>query len=347
MRIIYGLSGQGFGHSARSKETIRHLIDSGHDLKIFTYGQSLFLLEKDFGAEKIFEIPGLVLSYKKNQVVYLKTLWENAKKISHQARHWKKISKVFSDFNPDLVITDFEPLTVLLAKAKSKPLISIDNQHQLTNTKIQLQPEHQKELLADRLIIKSMVWGAKHYLVTSFFKTPVTKKNTYLFPPIIRQEVKELTPTEGDYILVYQGSDLDHITPVLGQVADKFVVFGPHQEAQIKNITYKSFAVEEWLKYLAGAKAVIGTAGLSLMGECVYLKKPYLALPIKRQIEQIINAQYLQRLGYGLFSYDLTLADFNEFKNNLEKYKTNLAHADAYGNEALFARLDEIIKTIA
>jgi len=62
MRIIYSLSGQGFGHGARSKEVIRHLIRAGHKVKIFTYGQSLFMLEKEFGDEVIFEIPGLVLN---------------------------------------------------------------------------------------------------------------------------------------------------------------------------------------------------------------------------------------------------------------------------------------------
>ena len=121
MRIIYGLSGQGFGHSARAKEIIKHLIDAGHELKIFTYGQALLLLQKEFGEDKIYEIPGLVLSYKKNQVVYWKTIWENAKKITCSAIYWNKLSHAFSDFNPNLVITDFEPLSVIWPGPKTSP----------------------------------------------------------------------------------------------------------------------------------------------------------------------------------------------------------------------------------
>lgn len=346
MRIIYSLSGQGFGHSARSKETISHLIDQGHEVKIFTYGQSLLLLEKQFGAENIFEIPGLVLSYKKNRLVYWKTAWENAKKISHQARHWQKISKAFSDFKPDLIITDFEPLLANLAKTKRVPLISIDNQHQLTNTKIDLPLKYKKDLLADKLVIKSMVWGAKYYLITSFFKTEVNKKNTFIFPPVIRKEILDLQPAKGDYILVYQGADFEHLMSILKSSKEKFVVFGPHKAAQESNIIYKGFAVQEWLDYLADAKAVIGTAGLSLMCECIYLKKPYLAIPINRQIEQIINGEYLEWLGYGLSTSSLTTNNLAEFITRLPEYEQNLAKAEALGNEALFAKLDEIIESM-
>lgn len=346
MRIIYSLSGQGFGHSARSKEVISHLIGQGHEVKIFTYGQALLLLEKQFGADKIFEIPGLILSYKKNKLVYWKTAWENAKKISSQARNWQKISQAFSEFKPQLAITDFEPLIANLAKAKRVPLISIDNQHQLTNTKVDLPQKYQKELLADKLIIKSMIWGAKHYLITSFFKTKVTKKNTYLFSSVIRQEILDLRPSKGDYVLVYQGADFDHLIPILKKSQEKFVIFGPKKSGHDGNITYKSFAVQEWLDYLAKAKAVIGTAGLSLMGECIYLKKPYLAIPINRQVEQIINGEHLKRLGYGLATDSLTTHDLQEFLTNLPLYEKNLAGADSLGNTALFAKLDELINLL-
>lgn len=344
MRIIYGLSGQGFGHSARSQEVISHLLASGHKVKIFTYGQSLLMLEKKFGREAIFEIPGLVLSYKKNKLIYWKTIWENAKKLSHQARNWQKISRAFSDFHPDIVISDFEPVTAMIAKTKRKPLISIDNQHQLTNTKIDLPKKYNKDLLADKLIVKSIIWGAKYYLITSFFKTPVTKANTFLFAPIIRQDIMDLKTTKGDYILVYQGADFGHFIPILKSAKEKFVVFGPEQKTSTENITYKKFDVNEWLKYLAGAKAIIGTAGLSLMCECIYLKKPYLAIPINRQVEQVINGEYLDRLGYGLSTETLTKKALDEFLERLPVYEKNLSTADSLGNQALFNKLDEIIR---
>ena len=195
-RIIYGVAGQGFVHTTRSKEIIKHLIDSGHKVLVMTYGQALFFLEKDF---EVVEIPGLILSYKNNKLSYWETIFKNAKLLLKETKNWKKISKKFKDFKPDMAITDFEPLTCLLAKQSNIPLLSIDNQHQLTNTKISSKG-HKKDLLAAQLIIKSVVWGAKRYFVTTFYETPILDKKTFIFPPIVRQEILDLKTEKQDYM---------------------------------------------------------------------------------------------------------------------------------------------------
>lgn len=53
-KIIYGVSGQGFGHSTRSKEILDYLISRGHQVEVWTYGQALFFLDKNF---EVFEVP--------------------------------------------------------------------------------------------------------------------------------------------------------------------------------------------------------------------------------------------------------------------------------------------------
>lgn len=342
-KIIYGVAGQGFGHSTRAKEMIRFLIKSGHEVLVFTYGQALFFLSEEFNT---LEVPGLVLCYTDNCLDYGKTVYQNALKIIQQTKNWRKIKKRFTEFDPDLVITDFEPLTAILAKLKKKPLISIDNQHQLTNTVIEVTDKYKKDLLADRLIIKTLVWGAKYYLITSFFETEINKKNTFLFPPILRQEILDLSPSQGDYILVYQNSDFAHLLPILKKTGKKFVIFGMNVDKVEGQLTYKNYSNHEWLKYLENCQAVIGTAGLSLMCEALHLQKPYLAIPVKRQIEQIINAQYLQRKSYGLFTYQFTADDFEEFYKRLPEFQKNLAGYNRQDNSAIFIKLDELIKKL-
>jgi uncharacterized protein (TIGR00661 family) len=347
MKIIYGLSGQGFGHSTRCHPTINHLLKAGHDVRIYTYGQSLFMLEKDFG-DRIFEIPGFTLSYQNNKLIYWRTILDNAKKIIGHGRQFKKIKADFDAFSPDLVITDFEPMTAFLAKTKHLPLISIDNQHQLTKTEVLLDnKKYLKDLIADKIVIKSMVWGADYYLVTSFFTTLPKNNKTFLFPPIIREDVLNLPTSCGDYVLVYEGANFERILPLLKKSAGKFVVVGPHRDGQDGNIIYHKFSTGEWLDLLKDAKAVIGTAGLSLLGECVYLKKPYFALPICQQVEQIINAEYLERLGYGDFSLKLKQTELDDFLANLERFQANLNQDCPAGNTLLFEKLDELIKKLS
>jgi uncharacterized protein (TIGR00661 family) len=64
---------------------------------------------------------------------------------------------------------------------------------------------------------------------------------------------------------------------------------------------------------LSTAKAVIATAGFTLMSEALYLGKPYLAFPMQGQFEQHLNAHMLDLLGYGAQGHtadENTLASF-------------------------------------
>lgn len=339
-KIIYGVSGQGFGHAARSKETIDYLKKQGHQVLIFSYNQGLAFLSKFF---EVYPIVGLGLTYKENKLVYWDTVKNNAKNFLAQSRNIRKFLNRFRLFNPDLVITDFESLSAFLAKLQRVPLISLDNQHQLTNTKIKLPDEYANHLLIDRLVIKSMVWQADYYLVTSFFKTPIIKKNTFLVPPIVRSEVLKMKPQKQDYVLVYLTGDFQEIIKELKKLDQKFVVVGLKTERTEGNIEFKNFSTDTWLKYLANCRAIIANAGLSLISEALFLKKPYLALPVKKQVEQIINAQYLEQLGYGLAANRFSVRAFKEFMNNLESYERKLKNYPYHDNQVTFKKLEELI----
>ncbi|MFA6421958.1 MAG: glycosyltransferase family protein [Candidatus Buchananbacteria bacterium] len=338
-RIIYGVSGQGFGHSTRSKEIIDFLIDSGHEVLILTYGQALFFLEKDY---KVLEVPGMVLSYKNNKLSYLRTGGRNVIQFIKRSAKWIPIQNKIKKFKPDLAITDFEATTCLLAVTQKIPLISIDNQHQLTRTKIACKG-YRKELVGTKLIIKSMVWGAKKYFITTFYETPIRKRNTFLFPPIIRREVLNLESKRGDYILVYQNSSFNDNLEIFKKSKEKFVIFGLDKEGKEDNLEFKNYSSHEFLNYLAGCKAVIATAGLSLITESLHLKKPYLAMPVKKQVEQILNSQYLEKMGYGISTYDLTMEDLSEFLSNLKNFENNLENYPFKDNSAIFKKLEESI----
>ena len=51
------------------------------------------------------------------------------------------------------------------------------------------------------------------------------------------------------------------------------------------SLVYKNFSKVGFLEDLASCKAVMATAGFTLMMESFYLRKPYLALPMRGQFE--------------------------------------------------------------
>jgi hypothetical protein len=55
-KIVYGLSGEGSGHSSRSREMITHLEQLGHTVKAVSYDRGYHNLKDEFD---VFETEGL------------------------------------------------------------------------------------------------------------------------------------------------------------------------------------------------------------------------------------------------------------------------------------------------
>src|SRR5262249_2628050 len=141
---------------------------------------------------------------------------------------------------------------------------------------------------------------------------------TVLVPPILRKpilEAKTVPATEGKHFLVYQTSASDTtLIPTLNAVSDqKFVVYGLNRAETIGNCTLKTFSETGFVDDLATSRGVIANGGYSLMGEAVSLHRPVFSVPVRNQYEQILNAWYLQDLGYGVFEEAIAEAPLRAF----------------------------------
>ena len=77
-RIVYGVSGEGDGHSSRARVVLEHLCRQGHQVKVVTYDRGIKNLGSDFD---IFESVGLHIVSRNNKVAPLETLLNNLQKI--------------------------------------------------------------------------------------------------------------------------------------------------------------------------------------------------------------------------------------------------------------------------
>src|SRR5579864_2013748 len=190
--ILYGVNGEGSGHSTRAKEIITHLQAQGHTVQVVSFDRGLRNLKSEF---EVTEIYGLRLAYVRNRVRYRKTIVGNLLKAPRAAGSLKRLSKLVEQWAIDVVCTDFEPLSCHVAHRHRLPLISIDNQHLLTRAEISYPREYRKDAAAAKLVTRLMTHGCDAYLVISFFEAPTRRKHTFLFPPILRQEVLQARPT--------------------------------------------------------------------------------------------------------------------------------------------------------
>lgn len=329
---------------------LRHLLQQGHAVRVVGYDRSYAALKDEFDC---LEIEGLHIVSRDNRVSAIGTLAHNLRRARRAMQRNKALVQLFNDFKPDVVISDFEPATAWLANWRRIPLISLDNQHRLRYMKFAVPRALLLDKWLTRLIISLMIPRPAVSLATSLVPGESTNARTRIFPPIVRQEVLDLTPVEGDFHLVYVTSAFASLIAALKAFPDRtFHVYGHHGEMQDANIHYRAFSGKAFLDDLAACRSVIATAGFTLMSEAMCLEKPFLALPMTGQFEQQVNALVLERSGCGMnarrASVDVLqtfFAQHAEHKRSVQAFNLAL-QADGfphYGGSAIKSTLDFLL----
>jgi uncharacterized protein (TIGR00661 family) len=147
-------------------------------------------------------------------------------------------------------------------------------------------------------------------------------KSAVLAPPIVRPVVQEQEPKSGEHVVMYStsGKGAERVRDLLNKFSkEKFYIYGFKDAGQFGNCVFKERSTEGFLKDLASGRGVIASAGFSLISECLYMKKRMLLMPVLGQYEQIINAHYIEKLGLGISTDELTESDVRRFLELVEK----------------------------
>lgn len=348
-RIIYGVAGQGFGHSSRSHLIGRHLIDAGHEVLFAASRQSLSYLRKHFG-EQVKEIVALGLVYRNGRLVPLRTISTNLTRfLTNRATNRELYRSVFEPFCPDLVISDFEPFCAWWAWRHGVPFINVDHQHLLTLCELDHPSDGRLSRLNAQAVTRCHACGAAAYLIPNFFRVPTRHARAVVVPPVVRPIVESFEPTSGEHILVYttDTSWKDRLAMMLNSLHNQsFRIYGFDENRQSGNCRFKRTSTPDFLQDLASCRGVIATAGFSLLSECLYFRKKMLLLPVQGQYEQVVNARYAERLGLALNRRSLNTETLLEYLDFVRKPIVDRDEILWPDNHALFGILRRTIDRV-
>jgi uncharacterized protein (TIGR00661 family) len=358
MKILYGVVGEGMGHAMRSRVVLEHLVAQGHDVHVIASQRAVDYLSQRVA--NVQRIHGLHIVYDENRVRRGKTLWSNV--LAGSAAVPSQIRAYFElveRFRPEVVISDFESWTYFYGKLHRIPVLSIDNIQMINRCR------HAPEIIdADRTgfevaraFVKSKLPSCDHYLITTFYYPELRKKDTSLYPPILRPEIlaakaRSGAAKSGAHLLVYQTAEgNDALADALADSGLECRIYGMRrgiEEEQVEgNLRYRPFSETEFISDLATSRAVIAAGGFTLMGECVYLHKPMLSSPVEGQFEQLLNALYLEREGYGRYAPAVDAPTLEAFLAAVPGCEQRLAAYAQDGNQRLFAGLDTQLDIVA
>ncbi len=341
-KILYGVMGDAGGHVNRARIIANQMPE--HEF-LFLGGGKVSRLARD--GHHVQKLPVVSTHYKSNSVDIAATA-ANALRVAGQ---WpstlRKLRWLIRTFDPDLIITDYEYFTPIAAQQAGRFCLSLDHQHILTQCRYDPPPEQAFSRRLTSFVVKRFYSYAHHYLITSFFLLePLDRRASEIFPALIREEVTQWAPATGSHVLVYQTSPTFHrLLPVLEAMGTPFFVYGFGALPKRKNIEFRPYSDEGFLRDLATARYVIANGGHNVISEALYLGKPVLSFPILNAYEQFLNAYFLHKLGYGSYANtrEPTARLLIGFENKLEYFRNRIATGNFLGNSLVSQRLRDFL----
>jgi len=337
-KILYGICGIGNGHTQRQLPLIEYF-SKDNQIVIFAYDSSFNFYSnhfKDHPSIKVFEVavPFYVGNKDGIDLEATKKLPTNNK--DYDGINNKAVSTAEEIIGiPDLVITDYEPVSAQYAYKYKVPFITIDQQSKY------LIGEFPKELhgqtYADEVArLKMFFPSAASRIACSFFD--VTRKedcgDVLMVPPILRDSVLSMknNPKDPVSILVYFSSqkefpqDLKEITLIFSTFPEvEFHIFAPSIDGQASsgNIHFYKHGDKQFNQVLENCSGVISTAGHTLLSEAMHLGIPVYAIPLP-VYEQQMNAEIIDKNGFGIRRKNINEQDLKTFIAGMPNFRNSI-----------------------
>ncbi|MGD8291031.1 MAG: glycosyltransferase family protein [Desulfobacterales bacterium] len=285
MKILYGIQTTGNGHINRSREVIRELKRSGHEVQVVFSGRghNRFMDIEEF--EPFTRYPGLTFETHRGKLRPLKTavnlnLWQYFQDILS-----------FDASGYELVITDFEPITARIAKRNCIPCIGLAHQYAFAYD-IPIANSSPLEWLVIRNFAPADFLVGLHFY---HFDHPI-------LPPIIPCFDNSKTSTIRDKILVYL--PFEHIGDIISllrplKTHQFFIYHDLDKPDDVENLHLRPYSRKRFLKDLTECAGIVSNAGFVLIAEALNLGKKILVKPLTGQMEQNSNALAISALKLG------------------------------------------------
>ncbi len=331
--IFYSVMGEGRGHAARARAVAQRLRDR-HRLVLFTSHDALKFLQTQFADDpevEVREIPGLKFHYTAGGIDNVKTIRLGLGFWLSMGRLGRRLDAAVEAEQPELVITDFEPLLPRAARRAGVPILSLDHQHFLSTYDLSSLPRELRDW-AWRMSWSIWMFGIRQQrtVVSAFYKPPLRAncQEVTQVGPLLRDAVAQREPTRGEHVLSYvrratPPAVIDHLAALPLPVQ----LYGLGAQPPRGSVTFCEIDEQAFVDDLATCDAVISAAGNQLMGEALHFGKPVLALPERHHYEQRINACFVEKMGAGeqRIIERVTLEDMTGFLDRRETYRETLS----------------------
>lgn len=326
MKVVFIVQGEGRGHMTQALSLEQILKKNGHHVSSMVVGTSKrreipsFFKARTNAVLHLVKSPNFYFRKDQKSIALWQTAYKNAVQIPLFLKEIVRIRKIIKAEKPDVIINFYDILGgfyFLLANPNAKRL-SLAHQYLAQHSSF---PFAEGSLFQKRAYLLSNFLtslNSHKALALSFDKLQQEQVNTCIVPPLLRKEVKELTPANEGFILTYvvnkgYGDEILEWHQENRKV--KLICFWDNYDypdgwSPRKNITFRHLDDTAFLEAMAHCAGYVSTAGFESICEAMYLGKPVMMVPVKGHYEQACNALDAVRVGAGITANKFKLGPF-------------------------------------
>jgi uncharacterized protein (TIGR00661 family) len=283
MKIFYAIQATGNGHISRAMQLYPYLLKFG-EVDFFMSGSNASLA---IDLPVKFKSSGCSLFYSKCGGL---DYWNIAKNISPLQMY--KDARSLPLKNYDVIINDFDSITTLACKLQKVHSVQLGHQASFVSN---LTPRPEKKSIMGEMILKHYASAPKN--IGLHFE----KYDSFIVPPIIKNEIIQAEPKNLGHITVYLPSfDQACLEKAFNTLPDQefhWFLSEVKFKHTIGNITYYPVNQTNFNESLINCHGIITGGGFETPAEALYLKKKILSIPILNHYEQECNAAALKKMG--------------------------------------------------
>lgn len=279
--VHYYVHGRGRGHATRSRAVIARLRDAGFGVIAFA-GEAAEPLLRDHVPTRA--VRSLLPTAGREAPLLLASRLRAAVSAIHRDR-------------AHLVVSDGDLPGTLAARATGRPSIAVG--HGLVFFCCARPPAAPVEpWRREALKAAASTLGAHRRIAVGFVPLPVIRGR--LARPSLEPPLTAATPRtpDGPLLCYFRDGAPLALLERLAALHRPVILFATHDPG-IPGIRHEPLSRTRFVEVLASARAVVATAGSQLIGECVGLGVPLLALHAEDDDEQRLNVAMLRDAGLG------------------------------------------------
>ncbi|MEA5457428.1 glycosyltransferase family protein [Arcicella sp. LKC2W] len=357
-KFLFVVQGEGRGHLTQAISLFEILTNAGHQVVSVMVGMDNEHNLPTFFQEKIplkvqtFPAPSLVYGQTKAVKVW-DTIRTHCMKVGKYRKSIQLLAQKVEEHKPDVIVNFYDMICGLYAQfyRPSIPVVCIGHQYLLLHNEFISLPNKQLDRFLLNLNTRLTSLNSTRKLALSFVEMPDDKANFIaVTPPLLRDEVKRLTPKSKPFILAY----ITH-----HKLSEDIINWhSNHRDVQIhcfwnnkefadewqfrENLTFHQVNSEKFLTMMQECSGLVCTAGFESVCEAMYLGKPIMMVPVPNHIEQQINALDGERAGAGIAD---TVFNFNRFIEYLpvhENTSENFKNWQGQTSQLFLRHLEEV-----